>query len=249
MGRISRRYFALTTISFAALLLPSLATAQETKEAPVRVLILTGFDVPSHNWRATTPIIRDAMEKKGGCQVTVCEDLGILESSSLQKYDVIVLNFGFWKEPEPSEPAKKALVDFVKNGKGLVALHFACSAFQEWPEYHQLLGRVWKKGIGGHGPMSTFEVKIADPQHPIAAGVDNFRIKDELYARLSGDAPIHVVAEGFSDWSNKVEPLVFTHQYGKGRVVQNVLGHTVESRKMPEYQTLLVNGVLWAAGR
>ena len=245
-----RRWIAVApALLLAALPLASSSQAQEAKPKPIRVLLLTGFDVRSHPWKQTSPLVREILEKDGVCQVFICEDLGILESSSLAKYDVIVLNYGFWKEPEPSEKAKQALLEFVKNGKGLVALHFACSSFQDWPEYQQLLGRVWKKGIGGHGPMSNFEVKIADPEHPIAKGVSDFHITDELYAQLSGDAPIHVIAEGYSDWSNKTEPLVFAHQYGKGRVVQNVLGHTLEARRNPAYQKLLVQSVQWVARR
>ncbi len=249
MSKLNRRTLLAVAAGFlfSCCWAPTAAEAQTAK--PIRVLLLTGFDVKSHPWKQSSPLVREILEKDGACQVFICEDLGILESSSLAKYDVIVLNYGFWKEPEPSEKAKQALVDFVKDGKGLVALHFACSAFQDWAEYQKLLGRVWKKGIGGHGPMSRFKVKIVDPEHPIAKGVNDFSITDELYARLSGEEPIHVIAEAYSDWSHATEPIVFSHQYGKGRVVQNVLGHTLDARRSPAYRRLLIQSVIWAARR
>ncbi len=251
MCRLTRRSMLLLAAALLPTCLFSSATvsAQGAKPKPIRVLMLTGFDVKSHPWKKTSPLVRDILEKDSNCQVFICEDLGILESSSLDKYDVIVLNYGFWKEPEPSAKGKQALLDFVKNGKGLVALHFACSAFQDWPEYQALLGRVWKKGIGGHGPMGQFEVKIVDQDHPIAQGVSDFTITDELYARLSGDAPIDVIAQADSEWSGKTEPIVFSHEYGSGRVVQNVLGHPIEARQHPAYQKLLIQSVKWAARR
>ena len=228
---------------------PAWSASSRAAEKPIKVLIITGFDVKAHNWRATTAFVRDVLEQEGQCDVRVSEDIGILDSPSLDKYDVIVLNYGFWAAPEPSAKGKSNLLDFVKRGKGLVALHFACSSFQEWDEYGKLLGRVWKKGIGGHGPRGPFTVKIETPDHPITRGIGAFEMNDELYARLSGDEPITVLASADSDWSKKTEPILWVKHYGKGRVVHNVLGHDVKARRTPPYPTLLKRSVAWAAGR
>jgi uncharacterized protein len=221
-------------------------TAQE-KQDKMKVLIVTGFDVGVHNWRDTTQQTVADLEESGKFDVKVSEDFGIFESSSLDRYDVVVLNYGYWNEPEPTDEAKEAILDYVKSGKGLVALHFASSSFQEWDEYRELLGRVWVKGTGGHGPRGEFTVKIGDNEHPITAGLSDFKADDELYAKLSGDAEIEVLATADSDWSGKVEPIVFVKPYGKGRVVHNVLGHDTRARENPAFRTLLVRGVEWAA--
>jgi type 1 glutamine amidotransferase len=222
------------------------APAQE-KQDKIKVLVVTGFDAGAHKWRDTTQQTVAILEAAGRFDVKVSEDVGIFESSTLDDYDVVVLNYGFWTAPEPSEEAKTNLVEFVKSGKGLVALHFACSSFQDWKEYRELLGRVWVKGVGGHGPRGTFTVNIKEPDHPIAAGLSDFTADDELYARLDGDAEIEVLASAYSDWSKKVEPIVFIKSYGKGRVVHNVLGHDTRARENPAFQTLLRRGVEWAA--
>jgi type 1 glutamine amidotransferase len=220
--------------------------AQENKEK-IKVLVVTGFDAGAHKWRDTTQQTVSALEGAGKFEVKVSEDLGIFESSSLERYDVVVLNYGFWNEPEPSDEGKQAILDYVKSGKGLVAVHFASSSFQDWDEYRELLGRVWVKGTGGHGPRGEFTVKIDDPQHPVTAGLSDFQADDELYAKLSGDAEIDVLASAHSDWSGKVEPIVFVKPYGKGRVVHNVLGHDTRARENPAFQKLFVRGVEWAA--
>ena len=217
------------------------------KTSPIKVLVVTGFDVGAHKWRETTQATVANLEKSDRFEVKVCEDLGILESSSLNDYDVVVLNYGFWTQPDPSDKAKAALLDFVKSGKGLVSLHFACSSFQDWSEYAKLLGRVWKKGVGGHGPRGPFAVNIKKVDHPITKGLSDFEIDDELYAKLTGDADIDVLASAHSDWSGQVEPIIFVKNYGKGSVVHNVLGHDTRARENPNYQVLVRRGIEWAA--
>ncbi len=222
--------------------------AQEKAQEKTKVLLITGFDVmPAHDWRETTRQTADVLLESGKFDVKVCEDIAILESSRLDQYDVIVLNYGFWNEPDPSDQAKTNLLNYVKSGKGLVSLHFSCSSFQDWAEYRELLGRVWVKGVGGHGPRSVFKVNILNRDHPITAGVEDFEIDDELYAKLSGDAEIVVLATAYSDWSEATEPLLFVKHYGEGHVVHNLLGHDTRARETPAFKKLLIQGVAWAA--
>ena len=211
------------------------------------MLIVTGFDVGSHQWEESTKMVHAILEKTGRFDATISTDKEVFASPTLGDYEVVVLSYGFWDEPDPSEQAKAGLLDYVKNGGNLVALHFACSSFQDWNEYAVVLGRVWKKGVGGHGPYGEFEVNITAPTHPIVSGLHDFKTEDELYAKLTGDAEIEVLASAYSDWSKKVEPIVFVKRYGQGRIVQNMLGHALDSKQNPSYQKLLVRGVEWAA--
>lgn len=241
-----RNFLKLLSLSLAAVLVASpLWSAPGGKK--IKVLIVTGHDVGAHNWRATTPVERANLEKTGRFEVRVCEDYGIFESSAINKYDVIVLNYGFWHVPDPPPHAKKNLLDFVRNGKGLVGLHFSSSSFQSWREYGDLLGRRWVRGVSGHGPRLTFTVKITKPDHPIMKGISDFQVNDELYSKLQGDVPITVLASAYSDFSKKVEPLIFVLKYGKGRVARNVLGHDAAVRKNPNYQRIVARQVEWAA--
>jgi type 1 glutamine amidotransferase len=187
------------------------------------------------------------LEESGKFEVDISPDKEVFASDELSKYDAIVLCYGFWEEPEPGKEAKTGLLNYVRDGGGLVALHFACSAFQDWDEYAVLLGRVWKKGVGGHGPYGEFTVNIKATDHPITRDMQDFTIQDELYAKLSGEEEIEVLASAYSDWSGRVEPIVFAKTYGRGRVVQNVLGHSMDSKQNPAYQQLLVRSLQWAA--
>ena len=239
--------WCVSRLLVSSVLLGSIMVKGQTASKKLRVLMVTGFDAGGHKWRQTTELTRSILEKSGRFEVKVCEDIGIFESSALDKYDAVVLNYGLWTAPDPSERGKAGLLNYVKGGKGLVSLHFACSSFQGWKEYRNLLGRVWKKGTGGHGRRGKFTVNIKKPDHPVTRGLSDFEIDDELYAKLSGDAEIEVLASAHSDFSEREEPIVFVKKYGAGRVVHNLLGHDVKARRNESFQSLLRRGVEWAA--
>ena len=229
------------------LLAVTLAGNLQAADKKVKALVVTGFDVGSHKWQESTKLIEQVLTKTGRFDVTVSKDKEVFGSDSLSGYQVVVLSYGFWKEADPSDKAKAGLLNYAKAGGNVVALHFACSSFQDWKEYRNLLGRVWVKGTGGHGPYGEFTVNIKDKVHPITKGITDFKTEDELYAKLTGDAKIEVLATAYSKWSSKVEPIVYVKSYGKGRVVHNVLGHGLDSKQNASYQKLLCRGVEWAA--
>ena len=222
-------------------------TAKDSIDEKIKVLVVTGFDVASHQWQESTRLVEAILAKTGRFDVVISDDKEVFASENLDDHQVIVLSYGFWKETDPSEKAKAGLIEYVKSGGNLVALHFACSSFQDWDEYARLLGRVWEKGVGGHGPYGEFTVNIKNANHPITEGLEDFKTEDELYAKLSGDVQIKVLASAYSDWSKQEEPIVFVKKYGKGRIVHNVLGHALDSKANPSYQKLLCRGVEWAA--
>lgn len=213
----------------------------------IKVLIVTGHDVAAHPWRETTACERATLEQTGRFEVKVCEDTGIFEASTLGAYDVVVLNYGFWNVPELTPQARSGLLNFVKGGKGLVSLHFSSSSYQAWDEYRELLGRVWVRDVSGHGPRLSFTVKIEKPDHPIVRGMVDFQVDDELYSKLQGDAQIEVLASAYSDFSKRVEPIIFVKSYGKGRVAHNVLGHDGAVRSDEKYKKVVRRSVEWAA--
>jgi hypothetical protein len=223
----------------------------EEKAKPARVLIVTGSDVPAHDWRATTPATRKMLEESGDFTVLVSEEPAVLETKALRAYDVVVLNYRNSPEEKLSEAARANLAAFVESGKGLVALHFAVSAWGDWPEFRKIIGRVWvgkrDGGSSGHGPRGPFKVRITSPDHAISRGLGDFEADDELYSNLAGDAPIEVLAAAKSDFSGKEEPMAWTVRYGKGRVFVLPLGHDVRAREIDGFKKLLIRGCRWAA--
>ena len=215
--------------------------------APIKVLLITGDDVDVHHWKETTTAVRKILTDSGKFTVEVSEDLKPLESAdALNAYDVLLLNRYNRKAPL-NDAAKKNLLDFVRGGKGLFVQHLASASFPDWDDFGKLCGRHWVMGKSGHGKRDVFTAKIADEKHPITAALKDFQADDELYAKLQGAEPIHVLVEAYSGWSKRTEPLVFWLPYGQGRVVHNAFGHDTKAIATPEVTAIIVRGVEWAA--
>jgi uncharacterized protein len=216
--------------------------------AKIKVLLITGDDVASHNWREQSEATRKDLVDSGRCDVKVCEDPMILESAAaLKGYDVIYLTGYFTKLPTLTAAAQENLLGFVKEGKGFCVQHLASASFAKSPEFGALCGRHWVMGSSGHNPRVPFDAKIADKESPITKGIADFKADDELYAKEQGEGPIHVLVEAYSDFSKKTEPLVFTVEYGKGRVVHNTLGHDGKALSDPSVAKIVARSAEWAA--
>lgn len=212
------------------------------------VLVVTGIDYPGHKWNLTAPVLIDAISRDGRLAVTVTEDPNDLARLDLSDYDALVLHFMDWEVPDPGPVARTNLKNFVRSGGGLVLVHFACGAFQEWDEFGVLAGRAWDPNLRGHDPHGTFTVEIADAEHPITRGLTAFETTDELYTCLAGETPIHILATARSKVDQKDYPIAFVLQYGKGKVFHCVLGHDVEALDNPSVGELFRRGTAWTAG-
>ncbi len=190
------------------------------------------------------------------------------------KYQLVVMNYQ--GDPWPAE-TRKAFVDYVRNGGGVVIYHFACAAFPEWDEYSELIGLGWgrseKQGPyvrwkdgefvrdlspgrkGGHGPMQPFQLVVREPNHPITQGLPAafMHVPDELYGWLRGPAKnLTILATAFAPGgklggADAHEPLLMTVEYGKGRVFNNALGHTAKELKSVAFIATFQRGAEWAA--
>ncbi len=250
MKTISRRN-PLFWLGTSCLLLAQGLSGQNSSPAGVKVLLVTGNDYPGHPWRQTAPALKALLEKDPRLKVRIVEDPNALASLSLKEWDVVILHFKNWEVPGPGPAARENLKRFVENGKGLMLTHFACGAwFGEWPEFKNLAGRAWFGQDGGrqHDPHGKFTVQIADPEHPITKGMKAFETTDELYTCLTGDTPIHVIAQARSNVDGKDYPMAFVLNYGRGRVFHTVLGHDVLALTNSSVPELLRRGCVWAAG-
>jgi uncharacterized protein len=116
---------------------------------------------------------------------------------------------------------------------------------------------------GSHGPQYEYIMENRAPEHPILKGLPEkwIHAKDELYDRLCGPAEnMTILVTGYSDkeknsppWNKEVsgtgrhEPLIFTVDYGKGRVFHTGLGHMGYSMECVGFITTFQRGAEWAA--
>ncbi len=239
-------------------LLPLLLLLAACHSAPppagvARLLLVTGEDA-HHDWPATTPVLVELLEEDGGASVTVLEDLRQLAGTDLRAFDAVVLHF---KNEDPAVPGRAAfdrLDRYVRDGGGLVSVHFGCGAFQEFrPDFAALLGRVWfgdppPAGRRHHDPYGPFRVEPVTAAHPVTAGLAAFDTTDELYTCLTGDAPVEVLAEAHSPVDGDRWPMALARRAGRGRVFLCTLGHDVAAYGAPGVRELYRRGAAWAAG-
>ena len=110
-------------------------------------------------------------------------------------------------------------------------------------------------GVGGdHGPPWAYPIDVRQPEHPIMKGLPlRFRhCEDELYQRQRGPAHnVTVLASAFAEsghgGTNRNEPLIITIPYGKGRCVNNMLGHAGKQCESVDFITLFQRCAEWAA--
>lgn len=167
--------------------------------AKIRVLLIDGQN--NHNWKATTPVLVDALESSNGFTVTVSTSPPKKSDAkewkkwkpSFGTHDVTLSNYNGETWPEEIQDN---LVNYVKTGGAFVVVHAANNSFGNWPEYNRMIGlggwggrneksgpylffnnsgkivRDPRPGRGGsHGPQHEFIVQIREPKHPITQGM------------------------------------------------------------------------------
>ncbi len=113
---------------------------------------------------------------------------------------------------------------------------------------------------GSHGPQHEFLMNMRDLEHPITKGLPEkwMHAKDELYSELRGPAiNLHILATAYADTAKggtgEHEPLLFTINYGNGKIFHTALGHAgAIEESNPAMQcvgfiTTFLRGAEWAA--
>ncbi len=230
----------------------------------LQALIVTGQHV--HNWRGTTPVLKRILEETGMFEVRVAEEFPGARAETIAPYDVVIVNYydrGSREDLQWGEDANAALEDFVGSGKGLVLYHLALGAFDGWTAYERMSGGNWRSGNGHHSARHDFMVDLQDTDHPITRGLRSFMAEnDELYANLrwQPEGSFHVLATAWDDHAlydgqarqpipgdGIDQPILWTTEYGDGRVFSTALGHEVENVTPESFAVTFARGVEWAA--
>jgi hypothetical protein len=272
-GRTPRLFLAA---ALAAAALPSLAAPPSParpdarprffQEGKLRALVLSGRN--NHDWRATTPLLRRLLVASGRFDVRVVEEPDGITARTLAPYDVVVSDYC---GPRFAPGTEQAIVEFVRSGKGLVAVHGAAYGFSgfdvlgdrhartglvepPWPEHAQMVGGHWTSTPKEqfHGARHSFEVKLVDRAHPVTQGFpERFVATDELYHRMTVLPTAHVLATAHSDPSTggtgRDEPMLWVNRFGQGRAYFTALGHEVAAMENPAFRAALLRGAEWAA--
>lgn len=175
---------------------------------------------------------------EGGVHVTYTTRLEDLNDEHLAKYDAVIIYANHTKI-EPDQ--EKALLDYVKNGGGLVPLHSASFCFLNSPKYIELVGAQFKSHKSG-----VFRTRVAKADHPIMKDLKAIESWDETYVHTKHNEDRVVLS--YRDEAGKAEPWTWVRNHGKGRVFYTAWGHDQRTWSNKEFQQLVLRGVRWAAG-
>jgi len=170
------------------------------------------------------------------------------------EFDVIVM---YDMVNSISEKERAAFVNLLESGIGLVSLHHNLGAHRDWPEFTDIIGGRYlfapETLEGREYPPSTYahgqdmDIEVVDRDHPVTAGISNFRIHDEAYGGffVSRDARVLLT----TDHPGCGREIAWTTSFGNSRVTYILLGHDSAAWNHPAYPRLLVNAIRWAARR
>jgi len=152
------------------------------------------------------------------------------------------------------EAVKQGILDYVRSGKGIVGIHAATAALQNWPEYGEMMGGYY----GGH-IYQEVAIKLDDPHHPVNAcfGGKPYRINDEIYifrepySRQRLHILLSLDLEQMADPAKRSDgdyAVSWTRRYADGRVFYTTLGHAAETYWNPLFLRHVLAGIQFAIG-
>jgi putative heme-binding domain-containing protein len=132
---------------------------------------------------------------------------------------------------------------FLNRGGGLVYIHYAVDGHDHCEELAQRIGLAWRGGASAfrHGALDLqFQL------NPITEGFSETHFVDESYWNLIGsETNICLLASGKE--GEKMRPLMWTREQGKGRVFVSIPGHYTWTFDDPLFRLLILRGMAWSA--
>jgi type 1 glutamine amidotransferase len=221
---------------------------------PTRVVY---YDVGSNHGSSTLAgkLLAKLGQKRGAFVLEECDDARKWSDEYLGPYAAIVLFAA--GDPGLTEANKRALIGFVRRGKGFVGVHSA-SQFcrgKDWEEYYQLLGAVYTGGLG----QGQIRVTTEDRMHPATRHLEpSFSVTDDCYRFRWSRERTHVLLSldirclperrRYVDGKEADMPVSWCHPFGKGRVFYTTLGHGEKLWNDEWFQLHVFQAIRWAVG-
>ena len=192
-----------------------------------------------------------------GYDVEVSDTLTAYED--LDRLKALDLMVPVWSHGTITQDQEHNLLEAIRLGVGVAGWH-GCMAdsFRMSTDYQFMVGGQWVAHPGG---FIDYEVNILDTGDPITAGIRDFTLHTEQYymhvdpnnevlatTTFDGDRPVGGRSTHDYPWiRGTVMPVVWKRMWGKGRVFYSSIGHKIEDLLVPEANTLIKRGMLWAS--
>ena len=182
----------------------------------------------------------DSLDNLSYEAATFPDAFGHLTVEGAKGYDALVF-YDMWQEITPAQQA--AYVNLLTHGVGIVSLHHALISFREWDEFNRIVGGVWNSDVCTVRHDVQFTVRIADPNHPVTSGIDDFEIQDETYRGYAVNPNVHVLLR--TDHRDSASVIGWTHSYANSPIVYIQHGHDAFAYRNPNYRKLIRQAIRW----
>lgn len=198
-----------------------------------KALLMIGGEY--HPFESCGSILAEFLKGYGSAECTVTTDREALRK--LDGYDVVIV---YTQGGTLTAEQEKSLCDWVHGGGAFVGIHCADDSWVENERYMEMIGTQF----AGHGPVTEFEVRIADADHEVTRSLREFRITDEFYIlKRRTDAELRQLLSG--TWQSIAHPMAYGREYGKGRVFYTALGHDERAFNHPTFRKLIHRAIWW----
>ena len=236
----SQKCLLTLVLILASNILVSNKCSAQTKQ---RILIITG----GHEFERE-PFFDTFREMPGvKYQEVIHPGANELYNSTLMDQFDVLLFYDMYQEIDDVQ--KAAFIELLEKGKGVVFLHHSLVNYQAWDEFEKIIGGRYIES-GTDQETSTYQhdveftVQVADHQHPITKGVNDFVIHDEVYGNFSVLPTVHPILKASHHESGEV--IGWTNSYGNSRIVYIQLGHDHFAYENPNFRRLLKQALDWA---
>ncbi len=148
----------------------------------------------------------------------------------------------------PPAEERRAFEDMVRRGRSVFFFHHAMCAYDDWPEWLDLVGakyvaRAFTAPDGTTGyPRSKNKQQCLTrlhvvPGNGVVKGVKDFEYKDEYYSELIRLPDMKPIIEGYSEGASYLSG--WHHTYGEGEVVTFIQGHDKTVFAIPEFTEVM----------
>lgn len=173
-----------------------------------------------------------------GILITYTDDQAELDPARLQRFDVLMQYGNRSFLPEDQE---RALLTYIDNGGGFVAVHSASASFPSSDAFINLVGGAFI----AHGD-GVFSADFIEPNHPVLQGLSEIESWDETYVHTAHN-PDKTVLSVRRDGGH-TEPWTWVRNQGAGRVFYTAWGHDERTWTHEGFQQLLARALRWTAG-
>lgn len=219
---------------------------------PIRLAFISGMN-PVFNDTLYAPLLND-FEGVVWRAYTNEASQELFKPENTDTYDVIVF-YDICLEEIP-ETTKQHITDVISAGKPALILHDGLLTYNTWPEFAKIAGMKYFMsaqdvdgvpfGVSKYKHEQDIPVKVADQKHFITQGMDaTFTVHDEVYNELWQSPDLHILWE--TSHPESVRNIMYTHSYGKAKIVGIVIGHGPELFFDKNFKLAFQRSILWLA--